>query len=87
MKEKARIVGNARSEKPGEIRRARGTPPIVFARVRNAMKRKGVVPFLKGAVCAKCAQAEENTGFVFCGVKRRIVAPERRPIRALRRSG
>jgi len=74
-------------KKLGEIRRARDTPPIVFARVRNAMKRKGVAPFLKVAVCAKCAQAEENTGFVFCGVKRGIVTPERRPIPAPRRSG
>ena len=67
-------------KKIGEIRRARDTPSIVFARVRNALKRKGVAPFPKGeAVCAKCAQAEENTGFVFCGVKRGIAAVEKRP--------
>jgi len=51
-----------------------GTPPIDFSRVRNALKRKGVARFLRNAVCAKSAQAEENTGFVFCEVKLGIVA-------------
>ena len=54
--------------------------PIVLASVRNAMKRKEVAAFLREAVCAKCAQVEENAGFVFCRVKRRIVARGRRVI-------
>jgi len=61
-------------------------PAIVFARVRNALKRKGVARFLKELVCAKSAQAEENAGFVFCGVKRGSVVTEKRAISACARS-
>jgi hypothetical protein len=32
------------------------------------------------AVCAMCAQVEENTGFVFFKVKQEIVAAERRAV-------
>ena len=55
-------------KKPGEIRRARGTPPIVFARVRNAMKRKGVAPFLKRAVCVKSPEVSEKKPVAGLGV-------------------
>jgi len=75
-------------------------PAIVFARVRNALKRRGVTAFLKELVCLKSseviekkpvvgscvcapsrkpfrtrkgAQAEENTGLVFCWGKPGIV--------------
>jgi len=55
--------------------------------VRNALKAKGVASPFKEAVWAESAQAEENTGFASCEVKREIIAAEKRVIPAARRSG
>jgi len=62
-------------------------PAIVFARVRNALKRKEVAAFLKGLVCTKSAQAEENAGLVFCAVKLGIVVTGKSAISAPGRIG
>ena len=48
----------------GEIRRSRNTPPIVFARVRNSLKRKGVAAFLMKLVCEKSSEVAENTALL-----------------------
>ena len=44
----------------GVSKERRAPPSIVFARVRNALKRKGVGPFVKDTVCAKSSEAIEK---------------------------
>jgi hypothetical protein len=69
-----------KEQKSGEMKRAKEYIPHCFCKCAETIEKKEDRLDFRATVCAKCAQMEENAGFVSRRLKREMVAAERRAI-------